>query len=90
LGQAFLKKWWVESDFKAPNLPLSLRFKVPAGNPVSFEILQDGRLIALNHTTGIYSTICSQNWDDVDAGVVCRNLRKTVKTVMTLTWDRHF
>ena len=21
--QAFLKKWWVESDFKAPNLPLS-------------------------------------------------------------------
>ena len=23
----FLKKWWVESDFKAPNLPLSLRFK---------------------------------------------------------------
>ena len=23
--QAFLKKWWVESDFKAPNLPLALR-----------------------------------------------------------------
>jgi len=21
-------KWWVESDFKAPNLPLSLRLKV--------------------------------------------------------------
>jgi len=30
LVQAFLKKWWVESDFKAPNLPLSLRLKVPA------------------------------------------------------------
>jgi hypothetical protein len=28
LVQAFLKKWWVESDFKAPNLTLSLRFKV--------------------------------------------------------------
>jgi hypothetical protein len=28
LVQAFLKKWWVESDFKAPHLPLSLRFKV--------------------------------------------------------------
>ena len=26
--QAFLKKWWVESDLKAPNLPLSLRLKV--------------------------------------------------------------
>jgi hypothetical protein len=28
LVQAFLKKWWVESDFKAPILPLSLRLKV--------------------------------------------------------------
>jgi hypothetical protein len=28
LVQAFLKKLWVESDFKAPNLPLSLRLKV--------------------------------------------------------------
>jgi hypothetical protein len=28
LVQAFLMKWWVESDFKAPNLPLSLRLKV--------------------------------------------------------------
>jgi hypothetical protein len=27
LVQASLKKCWVESDFKAPNLPLSLRFK---------------------------------------------------------------
>ena len=27
LVQSFLKKWWVESDFKAPNLPLSLQFK---------------------------------------------------------------
>ena len=25
--QVFLKKWWVESDFKAPNLPFSLRLK---------------------------------------------------------------
>jgi hypothetical protein len=28
LVQAFPKKWWVESDFKAPNLPLSLRLKL--------------------------------------------------------------
>jgi hypothetical protein len=28
LVQAFLKKWWVESDFEAPNLPLSLRLNV--------------------------------------------------------------
>jgi hypothetical protein len=27
LVQAFLKKWWVESDFKALNPPLSLRLK---------------------------------------------------------------
>jgi hypothetical protein len=28
LVQAFLKKWWVESDFKAPNFPLLLRFNI--------------------------------------------------------------
>ena len=28
LVQAFLKKWWVEPDFKTPNLPLSLRLTV--------------------------------------------------------------
>ena len=28
LVQAFLKKWWVESDFKASNRPLSLRLNV--------------------------------------------------------------
>jgi hypothetical protein len=27
LVQVFLKKWWVESEFKAPNLPFSLRLK---------------------------------------------------------------
>ena len=27
LVQAFAKKWWVESDFTAPNLPLPLRSK---------------------------------------------------------------
>jgi hypothetical protein len=27
LVQTFLKKWWVESDFKAPNLPLSLHIE---------------------------------------------------------------
>jgi hypothetical protein len=27
LVQAFLMKWWVESDFKAPNLQLSLRLR---------------------------------------------------------------
>jgi hypothetical protein len=28
LVQAFRKTWWIESDVKAPNLPLSLRLKV--------------------------------------------------------------
>jgi hypothetical protein len=27
LVQAFPKKWWVESDFTAPNLPISLQLK---------------------------------------------------------------
>jgi hypothetical protein len=30
LVQAFLKKWWVELDFKAPNLPFDCGSKVPA------------------------------------------------------------
>jgi hypothetical protein len=30
LVQAFLKKWWVESDFKAPNPPFHYDSKVPA------------------------------------------------------------
>ena len=34
--QAFLKKWWVESDFKAPKLPLSLRLKVSGCHYNSF------------------------------------------------------
>jgi hypothetical protein len=29
LVQAFPKKWWVESEFMAPNLSLPLRLKVP-------------------------------------------------------------
>ena len=28
LVQTFLKKWWFESDFKAPNLTLSLRLAI--------------------------------------------------------------
>jgi hypothetical protein len=28
LVQAFLKKWRVESDFKAPNLPLSFKYQI--------------------------------------------------------------
>jgi hypothetical protein len=44
LVQAFLKKWWVESDFKAPNLPLSLRFK---GYPSAQSSLTSG--LALEH-----------------------------------------
>jgi hypothetical protein len=27
LVQAFLKKWWVESDLKAPNLQISIQLK---------------------------------------------------------------
>jgi len=34
LVQAFLKKRWVELDFKAPNLPLSLRLQKVLSNLV--------------------------------------------------------
>jgi hypothetical protein len=38
LVQAFLKKWWVESDFKASNLSLSLRLKVSGCHYNVFDI----------------------------------------------------
>ena len=36
--QAFLKKWWFESDFKAPNLPLSLTVWYPIFFIKDFEL----------------------------------------------------
>jgi hypothetical protein len=38
LVQACLKKWWIESDFKAPNPPLSLRSKFPAVTITVFKL----------------------------------------------------
>jgi hypothetical protein len=38
LVQAFLKKWWVESDFKAPNLPLSWRLKLSGCHYILLEV----------------------------------------------------
>jgi hypothetical protein len=43
LVQAFLKKWWVESDFKAPNPPLSLRFKGSGCHYNSIETQEQNR-----------------------------------------------
>ena len=37
--QVFLKKWWVESDFKVPNLPLSLWLKVSGCETAVYNIL---------------------------------------------------
>jgi hypothetical protein len=37
LVQAFLKKWWVESDFKAPNLPLSKTLDLSKKNYILVE-----------------------------------------------------
>ena len=34
----------------------------------------DGRVIVTDHVTGQISTICAYEWDDVDAGVLCRYL----------------
>ena len=43
LVQAFLNKWWVESDFKAPNLPLSLRFKGSGCHHNSIQLQEQNR-----------------------------------------------
>jgi hypothetical protein len=44
LVQAFLKKWWVESDFKAPNHPLSLWFKLRTAHDTFLEWPSSGTL----------------------------------------------
>ena len=50
--QTFLKKWWVESDFKAPNLPLSLRLKVSAVTITVFiTILEQNRSNSCHNST---------------------------------------
>ena len=45
LVEAFLKKWWVESDFKASNLPLSLQLKGSAAVTITvfITILEQNR-----------------------------------------------
>ena len=55
--QAFLQKWWVESDFKAPNLPLSLRLN---GSSCHYNSIYSGpacvsnvRVIELSEQMGI-------------------------------------
>ena len=51
--QAFLKKWWVESDFKAPNLPLSLRLK-GLSNKSKYKFIKQIFLLNLRHLLEIF------------------------------------
>jgi hypothetical protein len=50
LVQAFLKKWWVESDLKAPNLPLSLRLKGSVRRWVSIVIFNINVYVNVNQS----------------------------------------
>jgi hypothetical protein len=62
LVQVFLKKWWVESDFKAPNLPLSLWLYVKI---IAFHKIEENTAkICENdhqhhHLPGFVHTICN-------------------------------
>jgi hypothetical protein len=47
LVQAFLKKWWVESDFKVPNLPLSR--KRPSSEEFSMKMNVDRHIPVIKH-----------------------------------------
>jgi len=72
LVQAFLKKWWVESDFKAPNLPLSLRLK---GSGCHYNLVCSRRIsriifyqVDLNPKQ-IQQTFCEEDNRDVYADI---------------------
>jgi hypothetical protein len=70
LVQAFLKKWWVESDFKAPNLPLSnnttFRLKdVKELTHAAFgKITKDVWTKAEEHVVSIEKEYCKENCID--------------------------
>ena len=74
--QAFLKKWWVESDFKTPNLPLSLRLKVSlpliaTNYTLSFVLLHNLEIqlpLNFNESKNIpyLSVIYSFSFDNID------------------------
>jgi hypothetical protein len=53
LVQAFLKKWWVESDFKAPNLPLSESEQQDETRNVTE---YDNEKAAVTHTRNLHAT----------------------------------
>jgi hypothetical protein len=68
LVQAFLKKWWVESDFKAPNIPLSLRLitvketQADICNLIHFDTFYKSRpyqFVNLTYTKDIYLMVSS-------------------------------
>jgi outer membrane cobalamin receptor len=68
LVQAFLRKWWVESDFKAPNLPLSLRLKVSGcnynsiyNNTAVMKAISDYALLAVVVESGVKHHQTKQN-----------------------------
>jgi hypothetical protein len=69
LVQAFLKKWWVESDFKAPNLPLSLRLKVSGHHYDS--IYNNTWTKQLSNQRQMSKTLLppQYNWNIVESGV---------------------
>ena len=58
LVQEFLKKWWVESDFKAPNLPLSLRLK---GSGCHYNSIYNNTKLKKYHGIGNSSKFQSKN-----------------------------
>jgi hypothetical protein len=52
LVQAFLKKWWVETDFKAPTRPLHYGSKFPAVTITVFiTILEQNRQNSCHNST---------------------------------------
>jgi hypothetical protein len=62
LVQAFLKKWWVESDFKAPNLLLSLWLKGSDLHDKIYLFPTSKFQIALNNNNSIITSKLMIDW----------------------------
>jgi hypothetical protein len=57
LVQAFLKKWWVESDYKAPNLRSHYVSKVPAVTVTVFKYRNKIGKIVVNEKLVRYNNL---------------------------------
>ena len=81
LVQAFPKKWWVESDFKAPNLPLSLWFNLVKFVTNGRQSSHSSDVVFENRIKQIHLT---SNWNAIDITEIVISIQQTFNNLIPL------